>query len=81
MLHIISTPIGNIEDLSYRAVKVLEEVDLIVAEDTRRSVKLLKHYNIDKKRMTSFDKHSEKRKTPHIINELKEGKATSLPSF
>ncbi|PIN87111.1 16S rRNA (cytidine(1402)-2'-O)-methyltransferase [Candidatus Woesearchaeota archaeon CG10_big_fil_rev_8_21_14_0_10_44_13] len=80
MLYIISTPIGNLGDISQRAIDSLRAADLIVAEDTRRTINLLKHLGIGKKRMTSFDRHSERRKTPYILAELKEGKNIALVS-
>ena len=80
MLCIISTPLGNLGDMSQRAIETLKNADLIVAEDTRRTINLLKHLGIEKKRMTSFDRHAEKRKTPYIIAELKEGKNVALVS-
>ena len=80
MLYIVSTPIGNLGDINQRAIDTLRDADLIVAEDTRRTINLLKHLGIGKKRMTSFDRHSEKRKTPYIIAELKEGKNIALVS-
>lgn len=80
MLYIVSTPIGNLGDISQRAIDTLKDANLIVAEDTRRTINLLKHLGIEKKRMTSFDRHSEKRKTPYIIAELKEGKNIVLVS-
>src|SRR3989344_4469556 len=80
MLYLVSTPIGNLGDISQRAIDTLRDADLIVAEDTRRTINLLKHLGIEKKRMTSFDRHSEKRKTPYIIAELKEGKNIALVS-
>lgn len=54
-LYIIATPIGNLEDMTYRAVRVLGEVDLIAAEDTRHSLKLLNHFNISKPLTSYFD--------------------------
>ncbi|MFO8016870.1 MAG: 16S rRNA (cytidine(1402)-2'-O)-methyltransferase [Candidatus Woesearchaeota archaeon] len=80
MLHIVSTPIGNLKDISRRAVETLQKADLIVAEDTRRTINLLRNLGIGHKRMTSFDRHSEKRKTPHIIREMKEGREIALVS-
>ncbi len=79
MLYLISTPIGNIEDISFRAIKTLELCDYILCEDTRRTVKLLSHYNI-KKKLVSLNEINEKRKTPFIIEDLKSGKDIGLVS-
>ncbi len=79
MLYIVSTPIGNLEDITYRAVRVLNEVDLIVAEDTRHVRKLLDKYEI-KTRVDSYHSHSDKRKLDKILNFLKEAKNVALVS-
>ncbi|MBT6068846.1 16S rRNA (cytidine(1402)-2'-O)-methyltransferase [Candidatus Peregrinibacteria bacterium] len=70
MLYIVATPIGNLEDMTFRAVRVLKEVDLILAEDTRHSGILLKHYEI-KTRMSSFHTHTTQAKVEHFVRELK----------
>jgi len=79
MLYIISTPIGNLEDITYRAVKTLKEVDLIASEDTRHSKILLKKYEI-KTPLESFHSHSNTAKVTQLINILKEGKNIALIS-
>lgn len=79
MLYIIATPIGNIEDISLRALRILKEVDFILAEDTRKTGLLLKHYQI-KKKITSFYDHNEKIKTKWVIQQLKNGKNAALVS-
>ena len=56
-LYLVATPIGNLEDMTYRAVRVLEEVDVIAAEDTRNSIKLLNHFEI-KTPMTSYNEYN-----------------------
>ena len=63
-LYLVPTPIGNLEDMSFRAVRILKEVDLILAEDTRTSAPLLKHFGIDKK-LFSHHQHNELRLTRH----------------
>lgn len=71
-LFICPTPIGNLEDITLRTLRVLEEVDIIAAEDTRRSIKLLNHYNI-KKPLTSLHEHNEREKGRELIQKLKDG--------
>lgn len=71
-LYLIPTPIGNLKDITLRALEVLESVDEIAAEDTRTSLKLLNHFNI-KKSLFSYHKHNEKGKSLDIINKLKSG--------
>jgi len=78
-LFIVATPVGNLEDITFRAVKTLKEVDLIAAEDTRHSRKLLLHYNIETK-LISCHEHNEADKTPGIINHLKNGLNIALIS-
>lgn len=79
ILHIVSTPIGNLGDITYRAVDVLKSVDLIACEDTRHSKILLDHYEIRKPLLSYFD-HSETKRTPQIIERLKEGQSVALIS-
>ena len=76
-LYLIATPIGNLEDITYRAVKILEEVDIVAAEDTRHSLKLLNHLEISKP-MISYHRHNEDLKSPELIKLLKEGKNIGL---
>lgn len=78
-LYIVGTPIGNLEDMSFRAVRILKEVNLIACEDTRHTGILLKHFNIDTP-MESYHKFSEKSKIPKIIEQLKDGKNIALVS-
>ena len=77
MLYIIATPIGNLEDISLRALRILKEVDFILAEDTRVTKKLLSFYKIQKP-IISYHQHSDKNKTSKIIRLLKEGKQIAL---
>ena len=69
-LYIISTPIGNLKDITLRAIDTLKESDIILAEDTRRTSILLNHYNIKNKQLISFNDTNKERKTPQIIKEL-----------
>lgn len=78
-LYLVPTPIGNLEDMSFRAIRVLKEVDLILAEDTRTSAPLLKHFGIDKK-VFSHHQHNEHKSVTEIIRFLKEGKQVALIS-
>ncbi|MBK6265544.1 16S rRNA (cytidine(1402)-2'-O)-methyltransferase [Marivirga sp. S37H4] len=78
-LYLVPTPIGNLEDITYRAVRTLKMVDVILAEDTRTSGKLLKHYDIQKP-LKSFHIHNEHHKVNYIIDELKAGKIMALVS-
>ena len=71
-LYLVPTPIGNLKDITLRALEVLESVDIIAAEDTRQTLKLLNHFNI-KKTLISYHKHNEQAKSEEIISRLKEG--------
>ena len=72
-LYLVATPIGNLEDMTFRAVRILKEVDLIAAEDTRNSIKLLNHFEIDTP-MTSYHEFNKVDKAITLIEKLKEGK-------
>ncbi len=78
-LYLVPTPIGNLKDITLRALEVLESVDLVAAEDTRQSLKLLNHFNI-KKPLISYHKHNEQGKSIDLIEKLKEGKKIALVS-
>ncbi len=78
-LYIVATPIGNLEDIGFRAIKVLNEVDLILAEDTRRTSILLNHYKV-KNKVDSFNDFNKEKKTPSIINQLKNKKNIAIVS-
>lgn len=78
-LYIVGTPIGNLKDITIRALEVLENVDIILAEDTRQTLKLLNHYNISSK-LISYHKFNEKEKLKEIVNMLQEGNSMALVS-
>jgi 16S rRNA (cytidine1402-2'-O)-methyltransferase len=78
-LYIVSTPIGNLEDITLRALEVLKNSDIILCEDTRRSIKLLSYYKI-KKKLISYHKFNEKKQLINIIKHFNEGKILSLIS-
>jgi len=78
-LYIVSTPIGNLEDITIRALEVLKKSDIILCEDTRQSIKLLNHYNI-KKKLVPYHKFNEKKQISTIIKYFNDGKILSLIS-
>ena len=77
VLYLCPTPIGNLEDITLRVLKTLKEVDIIAAEDTRQTLKLLNHFDI-KKPLTSYHEHNKKTKGAKLIEELKKGKSIAL---
>jgi 16S rRNA (cytidine1402-2'-O)-methyltransferase len=79
MLFIIATPIGNVDDITLRAINTLKDCDYVLSEDTRRTKKLFLHYNIDNT-LNSFHDHNKERKTPQIITDLKSGLNIALVS-
>jgi 16S rRNA (cytidine1402-2'-O)-methyltransferase len=79
VLYLVATPIGNLEDITYRAVNVLSSVDLIAAEDTRKTKILLDHYNISKP-MMSYYSYNEKTRAPQLIEKLLNGQSIAIVS-
>jgi 16S rRNA (cytidine1402-2'-O)-methyltransferase len=78
-LYLVATPIGNLSDITYRAIKVLSSVDLIAAEDTRKTKILLDHYAISKP-MVSYFSYNERQRTPQLIEKLLQGQSIALVS-
>ncbi len=76
-LFLCATPIGNLEDITLRALRILKEVDMIAAEDTRQTVKLLNHFEI-RKPLVSYHEHNKMQKTPVLVRELLDGKDIAL---
>jgi len=76
-LYVVATPIGNLEDITLRALRVLKEADLVACEDTRRTLKLLSHFDISK-RLVSYHEHNEITRAPEIVIELEQGAKVAL---
>lgn len=79
VLYVVATPIGNLEDLTFRAVRILGEVTIVAAEDTRRTARLLKHYGIQTPTL-SFHEHNEHQKAPRLLTMLEQGQSIALVS-
>lgn len=79
MLYVVGTPIGNLEDMTFRAVRILKSVQAIASEDTRHTGKLLQHYQITTPQL-SYHEHNQKQRIPELLQMLKEGKAIALVS-
>jgi 16S rRNA (cytidine1402-2'-O)-methyltransferase len=77
LLYLVPSPIGNLQDISFRALDVLKKVDLILAEDTRNSLKLLNHYQIIKP-LTPYHQHNEHKVLRHLVDQLLQGKVMAL---
>lgn len=76
-LFLVPTPVGNLEDITFRAIRILKEVDLILAEDTRTSGKLLKHFEIETA-VQSYHMHNEHQKTEYFANQIEQGKTMAV---
>jgi 16S rRNA (cytidine1402-2'-O)-methyltransferase len=79
ILYVVATPIGNLEDVTLRALRLLRDVSIVAAEDTRRTARLLQHYSISTP-TTSLHEHNEREKTPQLINRLLAGESIALVS-
>ena len=79
VLYIVGTPIGNLNDISQRALNILKNVSLVACEDTRQTIKIMNKFNISNK-LISFNKHNSSIKIPEIIKDLKEGKSIAIVS-
>ena len=79
ILYIVATPIGNLEDITMRAIRILKEVSLIAAEDTRQTLKLLNHYEISKP-LISYHRHNEEIKSDILLEKLENGEDIALVS-
>lgn len=77
MLYLVPTPVGNLKDITLRALEVLKEVDLVLAEDTRTSAYLLNHYQINKP-LTPYHQHNEHKILQHLVSQLLEGKTMAM---
>ena len=78
LLYLIATPIGNLADITFRAIETLQSCDYILCEDTRHSVRLLQHYNLDNKKLRSYHKFNETSQSAGIVEDLKAGKDIAL---
>ena len=79
ILYIVGTPIGNLNDISQRALNILKNVSLVACEDTRQTKKIMNKFNISNK-LISFNKHNSSTKIPKIVKDLKEGKSIAIVS-
>ena len=77
MLYLVPTPIGNLKDITFRSIEILQTVDVILCEDTRTSSKLLKHYNISKP-TSPYHQHNEHKIVEHLISQMQAGKTFAL---
>src|SRR6478735_6062273 len=78
-LYVVATPIGNLEDVTLRALRLLRDVSVVAAEDTRRTARLLQHYSISTP-TTSLHEHNEREKSPKLIERLQRGESIALVS-
>src|ERR671939_677746 len=78
-LYVVATPIGNLEDITYRAVRILKEADMVACEDTRQTRKLLDHYGIDKPTI-SYHEHNEAERAQELVEKLEQGQIVAQVS-
>jgi len=74
----VATPIGNLEDITRRAIRILKEAEIILCEDTRRVRKLLAHLGVKGKRLESFNQHNQEQKIPRVMKWLEQGKVAVM---
>src|ERR1700754_1823742 len=79
-LYVVATPIGNLQDVTLRALDIFKAVDVIAAEDTRVTAKLLGHYGISARKLTALHEHNEQRTAPRLIEILESGRSIALVS-
>ncbi len=79
-LYIVATPIGNLKDITFRAIEILTHADTILAEDTRTASTLLKHYQINNKKVISYFSQNEKKRIPYVVSLLEQGQNIALIS-
>ncbi|HAI83821.1 MAG TPA: 16S rRNA (cytidine(1402)-2'-O)-methyltransferase, partial [Chitinophagaceae bacterium] len=77
MLYLVPTPLGNLKDITFRAIETLQQVDVILCEDTRTSSKLLQHYNIQKP-VSPYHQHNEHKVAQHLVQQMQAGKTMAL---
>jgi 16S rRNA (cytidine1402-2'-O)-methyltransferase len=77
MLYLVPTPLGNLKDMTYRSVEVLQQVDVILCEDTRTSARLLQHYGIQKP-LSPYHQHNEHKIAQHLVEQMQAGKVFAL---